>query len=101
MPTKYFHHRIGAAEFNALMHKAGLRMNDYLFLTGRSVVQLGKFLNSDPKAPFTPPMADVLILELMARDPRMKDRMMAIANEYSLGPQTEPDDRNTKGANHG
>lgn len=96
MPTRYFHRRITPREFNALMHAAGLRMNDYLFLTGRSIIQIGKFLSGEPNPPFTPPMCDVLLLELVARDPKLLDRMMAIANEYSLGAQVAPDDRNQK-----
>jgi hypothetical protein len=78
------------------MRNAGMKMNDFLFLTGRSIIAVGKFLNEEKGAPFTPTMGDVLILELAARDPKMLDRMTAIANEYSLGPAAAPDDRNQK-----
>lgn len=85
MPTKYFHRRVTPKEFSALMHKAGMRLNDFLFFTGRQSLAVGRFLSNQPNAPYTPTMGDVMLLELVARDPSMKDVMLDIANEYSEG----------------
>lgn len=95
MPTKYFHRRVTPREFSLLMRKAGMRVNDFLFLTGRSIIQVSKFLDDEPNPSYTPTMGDVLLLEMAARDPNTLDRMMAIANEYSLGSMADQQ----KGAN--
>lgn len=89
MPAKYHHRRVTPAEFTGLMRRAGMKMNDFLFLTGRHVEAVSKFLSSERNAPFTPTMGDVMILEMAARDPDALDKMTEIANEYSAGPRPE------------
>lgn len=86
MPTKYNHRRLTPREFSHLLRRAGMKINDFLFVTGRQSLAVGRFLSeAGLPSPYTPTMGDALILELAARDPDMLERMLAIANEYSEG----------------
>lgn len=83
MASKYFHRRLAPDDFSKLLGRSGLAINDYLFFTGRHIGTLANFLGNGGKAE-SATMADVLLLELCARDPTMKARMTKIANEYAL-----------------
>ena len=91
MNKKYHHRRLGSIEFRVLMHRAGLSLNDFLFLTGRRVTQVKPFLDGAENPTWTPTMGDVMLLELCARTKSARARMIEIANEYSTSTERRSD----------
>lgn len=85
MVMKYDHRRVSPQEMWAKMKAAGLKMRDFLFLTGRRREQVEDFLSEAGRPSYTPTMGDVLIVEMAIRHPETRHQMMAIANEYSQG----------------
>lgn len=78
--NRYRHKRLSPAEFRALLRRAGLKVGDFLFFTGRKREQVEQFETGRGDV-FTPTMGDAMILEL-ATDARTRERMFAIAESY-------------------
>lgn len=80
---KYYHRKLSRHEFNELLNKAGIVLNDFLYITGRNAVQLSTFMKGQNDA-YTPTMGDALVLELLARGVISYDSMADIADEYII-----------------
>lgn len=86
MRDRYFHRKITPGEFRALLAKGRMKVRDFMFVTGRTYHQVNDFLlgaNTENRRAYTPTMADVVVLELCARNPAMLDQLTEIANDYS------------------
>lgn len=85
---KYQHRRLGPVEFRKLRLRAGVSIRDFMFLSGRHRLDVASYEGEKIAKARTvvPSIADVMILEMIARRPDLQDFMIGIANEYSLGP---------------
>lgn len=89
---RYRHRKLTPGEYATLRKRAGLSIRDVMYLTGRHSAQVAEFHGEviNPKRPRQEPMmADVMVIELIARNPANFDLAQSIADEYSLGAQEE------------
>lgn len=89
---KYRHRKLGTAEFRSLRKRAAVSIRDFMFMTGRHRLDVACYEGdraSQVRA-VQPTMGDVLLLELIARYPKLHDAIIGICNEYSEGPQMAP-----------
>lgn len=84
--NKYYSRKVMPEEFNELLRDSGLKIRDFMALTGRHsnmvAIYQGKVSNPGNQAPT---MSDILVLEVAKRHPEMRDVMLDIAAEYSAG----------------
>lgn len=83
---RYDFYRLGPTEFRTLMKETRTSTRDFMFLTGRHnalvATYLGEGANRDDQRPS---MGDIMLLELIKRQPDLRETMFEIANSYSLG----------------
>lgn len=85
--NKYRFRRLSPDEFRAMMNKAGMSINDFLFLTGRHSAQIMKFLGGDEDQ-WRPTMADILVVETAGMSEKNKSALMRIAGKYLVDEAT-------------
>lgn len=88
MATKYRFKRIAADEFAALKQAADISLNYFIFLTGRHATAVLTFLNPEgrdsDRSPYHPTMGDILILELLKKQPDLLPDMLEICHRYNI-----------------
>lgn len=91
--SRYDFRRLSPAEFTQLRKAAGLSVRDFMFLTGRHSHLVAQYHGETAKNDQRPSMGDVMIMELLVRDPDLAPLMFDIANSYSAGPRLRPTER--------
>ncbi len=90
--AKYRHRKLAAAEFRDLRRRASVSIRDFMFMTGRHRLDVACYEGDRAQQvrAVQPTMGDVLLLELIARFPKLHPAIIGICNEYSEGPQLAP-----------
>ena len=85
---RYRFRKIDSAQLQNLLAKADANVDDFIYVTGRSLPQVNGFIHST-REDYSPTIAEVLLLELAARGLIHIDKICEIAEEYFLdtGPQ--------------